>query len=57
MTKALHALPHIIALLALCCACLAGGIGEAKRDIPDGYAVSLQGLAVTAVFAGSVYVE
>ena len=57
MTKALHTLLHIIALLALCCACLAGGIGEAKRDIPDGYPVSFQGVCVTAVFPGSIYVE
>lgn len=32
-------------------------IGEAKRDFDDGYAVSIQGVCVTAVFPGSVYVE
>ncbi len=46
-----------MALLAICCACCARGIGEYKRDIPDGVAVSLQRVHVTAVFPGSVYVE
>lgn len=53
----LHTPLLVLALLHLCCACLAGGIGEAKRDIPDGSAVSFQGVCVTAVFPGSVYVE
>jgi beta-N-acetylhexosaminidase len=53
----LHVLLRIIVLLACCPACLAGTIGEAKRDIPDGNPVSLQGVAVTAVFPGSIYVE
>jgi|GEM_PF-618125 len=47
----------VLALLALCSACFAANIGEAKRDIADGCAVSFQGLSVTAVFPGSVYVE
>lgn len=47
----------ILALLALSSACFAANIGEAKRDIADGCAVSFQGLSVTAVFPGSVYVE
>lgn len=47
----------VIALLALCGACSAISVGYAKRDVPDGFAVSFQGLSVTAVFPGSVYVE
>lgn len=53
----LHVLLQIIALLACCCACLAGTIGEAKRDVRDGNPVALQGVVVTAVFPGSIYVE
>lgn len=53
----LHTLLQITALLAVCGACFAGNIGEAKRDIPDGYPVSFQQVCVTAVFPGSVYVE
>ena len=33
------------------------GLGAAKSAIPDGSAVSLQGLSVTASFSGHVYVE
>lgn len=47
----------VLVLLVMCCACSAGTIGQAKRDTPDGLPVSLQGLSVTAILPGSVYVE
>lgn len=46
-----------LALLALCHGCGAISIGWAKRDLPDGYAVSFQGVCVTAVLPGSVYIQ
>lgn len=48
---------HAALLLVCCSACLAGGIGEAKRDAPDGSPVSFQGVSVTAAFPGMIYVE
>lgn len=55
--RGLRTLLHIVILLASCSACFAWTIGEAKREFPDGFPMSLQGLCVTAVFPGSVYVE
>ena len=55
--RKLHTLLQITVLLAFCGTCFAANVGEARRDIPDGYAVSFQGLCVTAVFPESVYVE
>jgi len=52
-----HILLHVLVLLAFCSTCLAGSIGEAKRDTPDGSPVSFQGVSVTAVFPGTIYVE
>jgi len=57
MTKRLRTTLYILTLFAICPAALAWTVGEAKRDVADGEAVSLRGLAVTAVFPGSVYVE
>ncbi len=50
-------LAHAILLLAFCCARCAGSIGAAKRDVPDGQAISFQAVSVTAVFPGAIYVE
>ncbi len=46
-----------VALFACCCACFAVGIGQAKRDAPDGSTVSFQEVSVTAAFPGCVYIE
>ncbi len=46
-----------LALLMQCSGSAAASIGQAKRDVPDGLAVSLQRVHVTAVFPGCVYVE
>lgn len=47
----------IAAVLAASSICAAETIGEAKRDLPDGSAVEIPSVSVTAAFPGYVYVE
>ena len=53
----LRALLLIVVLITPCSTCFAYNIGTAKRDLPNGYPVSWQGMSVTAVFGGCLYIE
>ena len=55
--KKVRLILQVLAFVVCCHACWANPIGMWKRDTDHGKPISLQGVAVTAVFPGSIYVE